>query len=351
MSTLVSRRSKGAEPPKRRSACRDGETSGLRGRGAPKRSPSFHIVAPVDLHVHDILLGVLLGVAAAFPDGVDDGLLDLRGHIPARPAKVQVAVLLVDQVVDELLLLLQSVGHVDLLLLLAAERQGDNGQRALLVVGVELVLVAVLDPVAGTEEQRHRRDLLALAEGGHTLLDEGAHRRDARAKAHHHEGRLMRLGHHDRGFVDLGRQAHAGASDLELLQPAGALADALPSALRLPIVPDDAEVALILAAHPRRRGDGVEARLDVGHVVDEVANGGHRAGELLQELGVGVALIDAVLVVLLPLAGADAGQLLLLLRVLGAELQHLVKAALGPAADVQALGEELAGRDVLGQGL
>mmetsp|Transcript_89364 Transcript_89364/g.273663 ORF Transcript_89364/g.273663 Transcript_89364/m.273663 type:complete len:652 (+) Transcript_89364:181-2136(+) len=312
-------------------------------------SPGLDVVPAFDLHVHDVVLRVLLGMAAAIADRLDHCPADLRRHVAAGAAEVQVAVLLVDEVVDKLHLLLQPMGHVDFLLLLAAQREGDGGQHAFLVVVVELLLVAVLDAVARAEEERHGCALLAGPVGGHALLDEGAHWRDARAEADHQQGRLVGLGHDHRRFVDLGRHAQAAARQVQLLQPPGALTDALPPAGGDPIIPDDAEVALVLAPHARRGGDGVQAGLDVRHVVDEVPDGRHRAGELLQQLGVGVALRGARLVVLLAVPGAQVRELLLILRVRGAHLQHLVEAALGPAADVQDLGEQTPHGDVLRQ--
>ena len=67
---------------------------------------------------------------------------------------------------------MDGVGHVDFLLLLTAQGQRDGSKDALLVVVVELLLVAVLDPVPRSEEERHRCALLTRPVRGDALLDE-----------------------------------------------------------------------------------------------------------------------------------------------------------------------------------
>mmetsp|Transcript_6294 Transcript_6294/g.20223 ORF Transcript_6294/g.20223 Transcript_6294/m.20223 type:complete len:310 (-) Transcript_6294:4460-5389(-) len=239
---------------------------------------------------------------------------------------------------------------VDLLLLLAAQGEDDVLEEPVLLVLVELGLIAVLGAVASPEEEGHGAALLAVRLRRGSLLDEGPHGGDARAERHHQQGRLVRVRHRDSRRVDAAVHPQALGAGLHLAQPAGRQAHAVPAALGGPLVLDDAQVALVVAAESRGGGDGVQARLDVRHVVQQVANAGLRTGELLEELGVGVALVHVILVLGLALLGAQTLQLLLLGGVGGAELQHLVEAALRPASNVEHLREEGAGRDHLGQG-
>mmetsp|Transcript_170329 Transcript_170329/g.540941 ORF Transcript_170329/g.540941 Transcript_170329/m.540941 type:complete len:241 (+) Transcript_170329:103-825(+) len=211
-------------------------------------SPRLDIVPAIDLHLLDVLLRILLGVVATSPDCVDDGLSHLRRGGTTGAAEGQVAALLVDEVVDELLLLLKTVGHIDLLLLLATQGQAHVLQHALLLVVVELLLVAVLGTVPGAEEEGHLTASLSISLRGSTLLDEGPHRGDAGAEGDHEEGRLVRLGHgHGRG-VHGGAASEALLSGLNLAKPVGREADAIPAAGGSPLVLDDAEVASVLAA-------------------------------------------------------------------------------------------------------
>mmetsp|Transcript_52355 Transcript_52355/g.156253 ORF Transcript_52355/g.156253 Transcript_52355/m.156253 type:complete len:258 (-) Transcript_52355:1478-2251(-) len=255
-----------------------------------------------------------------------------------------------DEVVDKLLLLLQPVGDVDLLLLLAAQGKDDVVKQPLLVVLVEFCLVAVLGAVAGAEEEGHGTALLAVLLRRSPLFDEGAHGGDAGAQCHHHQGRLVRVRHGHGGGVHAAMQRQRLGVRVQFAEPAGAEAHAVPAAFRGPLILDDAQVGLIVAAQAGRGRDGVQARLDVRHVVQQVADARLGAGELAQQLGVCITLLDVVLVGGLALPGAQEAKLLLLRGVRGAELQHLVEAALRPAPDVQHLGEELAGGDHLGQG-
>mmetsp|Transcript_52352 Transcript_52352/g.156232 ORF Transcript_52352/g.156232 Transcript_52352/m.156232 type:complete len:258 (-) Transcript_52352:2152-2925(-) len=255
-----------------------------------------------------------------------------------------------DEVVDKLLLLLQPVGDVDLLLLLAAQGKDDVVKQPLLVVLVEFCLVAVLGAVAGAEEEGHGPALLTVLLRCGPLLDEGTHGCNPGAERNHHEGSLVRVRHGDGRRVDAAAQSDALGLRRQLAQPSGAEAHAVPAAFRGPLILDDAQVGLIVAAQAGRGRDGVQARLDVRHVVQQVADARLGAGELAQQLGVCITLLDVVLVGGLALPGAQEAKLLLLRGVRGAELQHLVEAALRPAPDVQHLGEELAGGDHLGQG-
>mmetsp|Transcript_115347 Transcript_115347/g.326834 ORF Transcript_115347/g.326834 Transcript_115347/m.326834 type:complete len:222 (+) Transcript_115347:67-732(+) len=212
-------------------------------------SPSFDVVAAGDLHVLDVLFGVLLGVPAAVADGVDHRLPHLGWHVAAWAAQVQVPRLLVDEVVHQLLALLEAVRDVDLLLLLAAQGEDDVLQDVLLLVLVELGLVAVLDAVPGAEEEGHGRALLALLLGLRPLLDEGAHGRDARAQGDHHHRGLVAVRHGHRGGVHVAPHRDALGGDLQLVEPAGAEADTEAAAGGVPVVPDDAQVAVVVPAH------------------------------------------------------------------------------------------------------
>mmetsp|Transcript_83869 Transcript_83869/g.179778 ORF Transcript_83869/g.179778 Transcript_83869/m.179778 type:complete len:278 (+) Transcript_83869:148-981(+) len=276
-------------------------------------------------------------MATAITDRVDDGLAHLGRHVAPGAAQVKVAIILVDELVDHLLLLLKAVRDVDLLLLLAAQRQDDMCEHAVLLVLVELFLVAVLLAIPGAEEEGHLAALLTRSLSCHTLLNKGPHGSDACAQGHHHHRGHMGVRHRHCGGVHAAAELDALSGNRHLVKPARGETHAVPAAGGGPVVPDDAEMALIVAPQPGGGGDGVQARLDVRHIIEQGAHTHVGAGELLQELCVGVALSRVGLVVRLALASAEVFQLRLLLGIRGAKLQHLVETALWPATDVHDL--------------
>mmetsp|Transcript_50369 Transcript_50369/g.119758 ORF Transcript_50369/g.119758 Transcript_50369/m.119758 type:complete len:340 (-) Transcript_50369:4557-5576(-) len=305
--------------------------------------PGLNVVASTDLHLLHVLLCILLRMSTAVADGIDNRLADLRGNITAWTTKVKIAIALVDHLIDELLLLLQSVCDIDLLLLLSAESQVDLSQHALLVVLIEVLLVAVLLSVASTEEKGHWSTLLACPLRCHTLLNEGSHWRNACAEADHDHWCLVRLWHCHRGGVHLGIELKRAIGSLELTQPAGGETNAVAAASCSPFILDDAKVALLLATQPWRGCNGVQTRLDVGHVVEEVTKRWNSTWVLLEQLCIGVALCREGLVGLLAFSGADQLELFLLLWICGLELQHLIETSLWPSTNVQNVPEQ--GRD------
>mmetsp|Transcript_35769 Transcript_35769/g.83431 ORF Transcript_35769/g.83431 Transcript_35769/m.83431 type:complete len:1585 (+) Transcript_35769:757-5511(+) len=123
-------------------------------------------------------------------------------------------------------------------------------------------------------------------------------------------------------------------------EPSGGKTGQRPPTRRRPVIPDDAKVADIVATEARGRSDGIQAWLDVRHIVQQIADADLAAGELLKEFRIRVAFVGVRLVSLLALLRAEQLQLLLLLGVRRRKLQHLVETSLGPAGDVQNLGEE-----------
>mmetsp|Transcript_120252 Transcript_120252/g.351406 ORF Transcript_120252/g.351406 Transcript_120252/m.351406 type:complete len:294 (+) Transcript_120252:513-1394(+) len=255
-----------------------------------------------------------------------------------------------DEVVNQLLLLLQPVGDVDLFLLLAAQGQEDVIKKPLLVVLIKLRLVAVLRAVAGAEEKSHRSTLLAVCLGCSPLLNEGTHGCDSGAQRHHHKGSFVGFRHGHSRWVDATVNPKTGGIRLLLTQPASCEAHTIPPTLRSPLILDDAQVSLILTTQTRGGGDGIQARFDVRDIVQQIADAWLCTGELLKQFSVCEAFLNTLLVIGFAFPAAQVAQLLLLGRVGGAELQHLVKTALGPASNVQDLREEHTSCDDLWQG-
>merc|ERR1712194_55553 len=165
--------------------------------------PSLNIVTAVDLHLLDVLVSILLCVAAAVADGIDDGRANLWWHVSTRATEVQVTLPLVNEVIDHLLLLLQAVRDINLLFLLTAQCQNNVRQGTFLLVLVEFSLVTVFLTIAGAKKQSHGSTLFAVFLGCRTLLNECSHWRDSSAQSNHHHWSLVRIRHGNGRWMDL----------------------------------------------------------------------------------------------------------------------------------------------------
>merc|ERR1719330_846907 len=304
-----------------------GTARGEHARRAQHSSPSLHIISTIDLHVHDILLCILSRMPTAIFDGINDSFSDLRRHITTRATQVQISILLMDQVIHKLLFLLQPVCDIDLFLLLSAQSKANRCERSFFVVTIELLLITVFDPVSRSEEQGHGRDFFSCSRSCHSFFDEGSHGGDPSSQADHEQRSFMGFWHDNSCLVDLRRHANS-ISDFQILQPSSALTDTEPSTGCIPIISDDAQMACVLSLHTRRRSNGVQSRLNVGDIVNQMANCWGRTWKLLKKFGVCVALLPASLICLFSLARTNHCEFLFLARVCGAHLQHFIKTAL-----------------------
>mmetsp|Transcript_9411 Transcript_9411/g.16207 ORF Transcript_9411/g.16207 Transcript_9411/m.16207 type:complete len:386 (-) Transcript_9411:326-1483(-) len=279
---------------------------------------------------------------ARLHEGRLDGGADVVGRLPGRTAEEEVAVLLDEEVPQQLGLLLDLVLDVDLLLLVS--REGDAEVRADAALEVIIPLVAVeivLGAVAAAEEQHRLARLLAHLLLVLPLLRHGPHGRQAGSEGSHDDWHLG-LGRHAHagGGLESGRDVEGALGELAEVVGAGAVPEL--AARGLPVHDDDAQLQVV-ALDVLRRRDRVVPRLQDGDHVDQVrqrrfgrgvpTEDVHEAGRLLQQLGVrrpanGVAV--------------DQSQELLPLVVLAGELgQSLVEPQAGPAEDVEHVGEQL----------
>eukprot|EP00906_Rhabdomonas_costata_P005593 RCo008352 len=304
------------------------------------RLPRLNVEPPRGVHLNDVVLGLLVR-HPAIHEAVLDAVLHGLGHV-AVAADVDGALLLHQEVVQQLGVLLHQVLHVDLLLgIISAERRAQV-QQSLLDVALELLLQEVLLLlVLVTEVQHHLPHLDALLALPRALAQESNEGGQPAADARHHLGALVAVGElHGRG-VDA---ALHDLARLQLLQHGAGQPRAEAARGGGPGVNQHQAVHLTRGVLGGG-GDGVVPRLDVGHHLDQVLQGRLGGLEQLQHVRVVVGLGQHLAVLALPVAHLH--QALLLASVGGEVGQVLVEAAVGLPQDVQDLGEQVLHGDAL----
>mmetsp|Transcript_16870 Transcript_16870/g.57288 ORF Transcript_16870/g.57288 Transcript_16870/m.57288 type:complete len:508 (+) Transcript_16870:51-1574(+) len=264
----------------RRARLRGGCVARQRGACGRSRGPQLLDVAPRVLHGLHLPLRRLPAHGAELLEEREERVVHVRAH-GRGTAHEEVRPLVHEPLHEGLGLgrLLHEVLHVHLLPgRLAAKGQVQLAERALGLVRLELVAVQVVErPLAASEVQRvGARGALALA-----LLEQRPHRRNARARPNHDDGRghlrreaERRIPHEDPARVALG--------GVQLLHVGGAHAQVNAAVGKRRLRHADSRVHRRRVQ--RRRGrDGVVAGLEHGAEVDEVLEGNLRGAELARE--------------------------------------------------------------------
>eukprot|EP00123_Amoebidium_parasiticum_P017769 comp23984_c0_seq1/m.42584 comp23984_c0_seq1/g.42584 ORF comp23984_c0_seq1/g.42584 comp23984_c0_seq1/m.42584 type:complete len:537 (+) comp23984_c0_seq1:111-1721(+) len=290
-------------------------------------------VALLLLEVNEAHVGIGLGQPTGLHKAADNGVAHVACG-PSGAAQVEVAVALVEVLVEDLLVLGHLVLDVHLVRLVPAERQPQTRQQAVLGIGLQLLAVQVLlGARPGPKVQHHgaHLDPPCLVVG--PLLDERPEGGHAGAQAGHDDGLLVAGGQdHDRG---LDRDRHLGAH-WQVDQVAGALAHLVGAAGRGPVVQHDQQVHAV-GVHLHAGRNRVVAGLDGRHNLDQRLDRRVCRGELPEQLCIGDGLVHAGLEVLLAVSRGNGQQLLLLHGVAGQVGQLLVEALAGPPKQVQHL--------------
>lgn len=235
------------------------------------------------MHLSNILISLFFCHVSLLHESFYEYVSALLYGAAGRPTELLVA-FLVDQIVlDHFLLLRHAVMHLDLMVLVSAPRV-MHADDAVFLIALKLIAIqelCLLVPVA--EEQGHGTALLALTLSLGAILHHGSHRRDACPQPDHDLRLLMPLRDGDTSRIHV-----AGQLLVSSVVPQEVHCHTM-SVLILVVVPvvlDDAKLNLV-ANHSIGTGDGLQAWLDGGYVVNELLHVGHGRRLACQQVSLG----------------------------------------------------------------